>query len=137
MARLKVGIAQVNPVMGDVAGNAEKIIGAAEAAKWKGASLLVTPECALCGYPPDDLVYYDDFLLACRRGVEDVARRLPRGMTAVVGTVWRDGGRTYNAACAVTRGGIRHVYRKQVLGRTSTSTTARLSSSTRSAASSR
>jgi len=115
MARLKVGIAQVNPVMGDVAGNAEKIIGAAEAAKWKGASLLVTPECALCGYPPDDLVYYDDFLLACRRGVEDVARRLPRGMTAVVGTVWRDGGRTYNAACAVTRGGIRHVYRKQVL----------------------
>ena len=115
MASLKVGIAQINPMMGDIAGNVDRIVQACEEARWKGARLLAAPECALCGYPPDDLIYYDNFLLACRRGIEDIGRRMPRDLTAVIGTVWRNSGRTYNAACVVRSGRLEHVYFKQTL----------------------
>ncbi len=112
MADLRIGISQLNPVMGDIDANVRSILEACRSARRQGVRLLVTPEFSVCGYPPDDLVYYDDFLLACRRGVEKIARLLPPGLVALVGTAWRDGGRTYNAACVLARGSVEHVYFK-------------------------
>ncbi len=115
MAGIRVGIAQANPVVGDVRGNVAKALRACEAARRKGADLVVFPECWLCGYPPDDLVYHDSFVLACRRGVEDLSRGIPEGLSAVVGTVWGERGRLHNAACVVGRGRVGPVYFKREL----------------------
>lgn len=115
MATIRVGIAQINPVVGDVKGNVARILRACETAKWKGAELLVFPECCLCGYPPDDLVYYDSFVLACKRGVEELSKGVPEGMDVIVGTVWGDRGGLHNAACVVGRERIEHVYYKREL----------------------
>ncbi len=60
-----VAIAQINCMVGDIAGNVEKIIASAVQAKAQGATLLVTPELSLCGYPPEDLLLRADFLQAC------------------------------------------------------------------------
>ena len=51
---MKIAIAQLNPMLGDLAGNVERILQYADEAKAAGATLLVTPELALCGYPPED-----------------------------------------------------------------------------------
>ena len=55
MGSLRIAAAQLNPVVGDLAGNVTKILDALKAAKDAGADLLVTPELALTGYPPEDL----------------------------------------------------------------------------------
>ena len=53
---MKIAIAQLNCMVGDIAGNVEKIITCAQQARAQGASLMVTPELSICGYPPEDLL---------------------------------------------------------------------------------
>ena len=65
---MKIAISQINATVGDIQGNAAKIIDYANRAKVAGASLMVTPELALCGYPPEDLLFRDDFRQACQIG---------------------------------------------------------------------
>ena len=61
MSSLKIAVAQINCTVGDIAGNARRILDAATQAHAAGADLLLTPELALCGYPPEDLLLRPDF----------------------------------------------------------------------------
>jgi predicted amidohydrolase len=72
---LKIAIAQINVTVGDFAGNRERIVDFAERARRQGADLLLTPELALCGYPPEDLLLRDDFCAACDRELDDPGRQ--------------------------------------------------------------
>ena len=59
---MKIAIAQLNPTIGDIKGNAQAILQSAQIAKEKGADLLLTPELSLCGYPPKDLLLNPSFI---------------------------------------------------------------------------
>ena len=76
---LKIALAQLNPVLGDLAGNAEKLIRARADAARQGADLLVLPELYISGYPPEDLVRKPAFAAACRAAVEKLATDLGPG----------------------------------------------------------
>ena len=88
---LKICVAQLNYCVGDMPGNAQKIIDAARAAYADGARLLLTPELAICGYAAEDLFLRASFIEACDDAVNQVARELAglKGLTVVVGTPTR------------------------------------------------
>ncbi len=88
---LKICVAQLNYCVGDMPGNAQKIIEAARAAYAEGARLLITPELAICGYAAEDLFLRASFIDACDDAVNTVARELAglKGLTVVVGTPTR------------------------------------------------
>jgi len=71
---MKIAVAQINCTVGDLAGNAKKIIDFTNQAKNKGASLVVTPELALSGYPPEDLLLRKGFRLACINTLENLVK---------------------------------------------------------------
>ncbi|MGH6648596.1 NAD+ synthase [Aquabacterium sp.] len=75
-APLSVALLQINPTVGDLAGNARQIIDSSQQAYTDGARLVVTPELALCGYPPEDLLMRPAFLAACDAAVLDIAKAL-------------------------------------------------------------
>jgi hypothetical protein len=75
MASIRIALAQINSTVGDLAGNAARIAGFAARARAAGAQLMVTPELALCGYPPEDLLLRPDFYRACARSSRELARR--------------------------------------------------------------
>jgi NAD+ synthase (glutamine-hydrolysing) len=85
---LKICVAQLNYCVGDMPGNAQKIIDAARAAHADGARLVLTPELAICGYAAEDLFLRSSFIQACDDAVNLVARELAglKGLTVVVGT---------------------------------------------------
>ncbi len=85
---MKIALAQIDPTVGDFAGNTELILKFADRARERGADLVVFPELAICGYPPRDLVEKPDFLARSEAAVEDLARRLPK-IAALVGSVRR------------------------------------------------
>ena len=111
---MKIAIAQLNPVLGDLNGNVECILRYAEKAKAAGASLLVTPELALCGYPPEDLLFRRDFRLACAAALLDLARRT-QGIRLIVGHPQVKTGKLYNAASLLEDGAVVGTYLKQRL----------------------
>ena len=88
---LKFCVAQLNYCVGDMTGNAQKIIAAAHTAYAEGARLLLTPELAICGYAAEDLFLRTSFIDACDDAVNTVARELAglKGLTVVVGTPTR------------------------------------------------
>ncbi len=108
---LRVAVAQFNAVVGDLAGNAERILRCAEDARAKGAHVLLTPELAICGYPPEDLLLRPDFYAACDTALNDLAARLP-GIAVIVGHPLAEGGRRYNAATLIEGGQRKATYRK-------------------------
>jgi NAD+ synthetase len=110
---LKVAVAQINCIVGDIAGNADKIHAAAVAAQVQGADLLLTPELALCGYPPEDLLLRPDFYRACAQVLDALATRLP--LPAVVGHPLFADNKRYNAASLLRAGKVELTYRKQRL----------------------
>lgn len=73
---LTICTAQLNVTVGDMAGNAQKIIAAARTAYERGARLVVTPELSICGYPAEDLLLRPAFIAACDDAVKSVAREL-------------------------------------------------------------
>ena len=85
---LKICVAQLNYCVGDMPGNAQKIIDAARTAYGRGARLVLTPEMAICGYAAEDLFLRTSFIEACDDAVNQVARELAglKGLTVVVGT---------------------------------------------------
>ncbi|WP_422013118.1 NAD+ synthase [Roseateles sp.] len=84
---LKIALAQINVIVGDLAGNADRIIAQARTAHSAGVDLLVTPELALCGYPPEDLLLRPAFLAGCDEQLERIAAELADlpGLQVVVG----------------------------------------------------
>ena len=85
---LKICVAQLNYCVGDMPGNAQKIIDAARSAYADGVRLLLTPEMAICGYAAEDLFLRRSFIEACDDAVNHIARELAglKGLTVVVGT---------------------------------------------------
>jgi NAD+ synthase/NAD+ synthase (glutamine-hydrolysing) len=111
---LKIAIAQFNATVGDVAGNAARIVDFAQRAKAQGADLLLTPELALCGYPPEDLLLRDDFYDACARELAALAGAVP-GIALLVGHPLARDGHRYNAATLIADGLMVATYVKQRL----------------------
>src|SRR4051794_32360665 len=104
-AKLTVTLAQLNPTVGDVAGNAVKARAARKQASADGADLIVFPELFIAGYPPEDLVLKPAFQAACRSAIEELARETADGGPAMlIGSPWLDEGKLYNA-CALLDGG--------------------------------
>ena len=100
-------LAQLNPTVGDVTGNAKKVRAARARARADGADLVVLPELFISGYPPEDLVLKPAFQSACRSAVEELARETADGGPAVlVGTPWVDDGKLYNACALLDEGRI-------------------------------
>lgn len=116
---MKIAIAQINCIVGDLAGNAKLIIASAAQAKAQGASLVVTPELSLCGYPPEDLLLRTDFLDACDRTLKALATQLTEpataGLAVVVGHPHQIGDACFNAASVLQDGMVVASYHKQSL----------------------
>jgi NAD+ synthase (glutamine-hydrolysing) len=111
---MKVAIAQINCIVGDISGNAEKIIASATQAKSQGATLLVAPELSLCGYPPEDLLLRADFLIACETALNKLSIGLT-GITVIVGHPHKVGDVCFNAASVLQGGKVIATYHKQAL----------------------
>ncbi|HZI38644.1 MAG TPA: nitrilase-related carbon-nitrogen hydrolase, partial [Acidimicrobiia bacterium] len=113
MARLRVAAAQINTVVGDLAGNSERILAAIKAAEEAGADLVALPELAITGYPPEDLLLRPSFVAEAQRALEKVAARTGQTV-AVIGfpLAERD---LYNAAAVCAGGSVRGLYRKWLL----------------------
>lgn len=109
-----VAIAQINCLVGDLAGNQAKIIASAKEAQAKGATLLVTPELSLCGYPPEDLLLRSDFLHACDEALRNLSLAVP-DMSLLVGHPQSLNGVCYNAASLLQGGKVVATYHKQAL----------------------
>jgi NAD+ synthase (glutamine-hydrolysing) len=110
---LRIALAQIDCVVGDLDGNCEKIVSSLREAREANADLVVVPELAVTGYPPEDLLLRPGFLRAAQASVEQIARAAD-GVVALVGTPWFE--RDLTNACAVCAGGaIRAVYHKHFL----------------------
>ena len=113
MRSLRIGLAQINPTVGDLDGNFERVAKSIAAAREQGVELLALPEMVITGYPPEDLLLKPSFI---ERAIERTHDLLPltAGMTVVVGTVDRDAD-LYNAAAVLHDGTLAGVYRKRYL----------------------
>ena len=92
-SEFKITLAQLNPTVGDIAGNAAKARAARAQAKAAGADLLVLAELFIARYPPEDLVLKPAFQAACRAAIEDLARESAHGPPLLIGSPWVEGGR--------------------------------------------
>ncbi|MFN2555447.1 MAG: NAD+ synthase [Nitriliruptorales bacterium] len=87
MARLRVALSQLNAVVGDVEGNADRVLRAWREGADAGADLAVFPELVICGYPPEDLLLRPSFIRANRQTIERLTQEGPSGTAAIVGYV--------------------------------------------------
>ena len=118
---MKIAIAQINPIIGDLPGNAAKILGAAQQAAAAGARLLLTPELSLCGYPPRDLLLNPSFVEAMGITLQQLIKDLPQNLAALVGTVeenyqaHNNGEKPLYNSMALLDNGIKQVFHKRLL----------------------
>ncbi len=113
---LRIALAQFDFPVGAVRANAERIaVMIAEARDEYGADVVLFPELALCGYPPEDLLMRPGFLRDCAEAIEAVAKAATGGITAVVGWPEAAGSVVYNAASVLRDGRIERTYRKREL----------------------
>ncbi|KGM31411.1 NAD+ synthase [Inquilinus limosus] len=104
--RLVIALAQLNPTLGDVRGNIDKLRRARDEARAAGADLLLASELAVSGYPPEDLVLKPFFLDAVEEGVRELAAETVEGPALLIGTPWRDDGRVHNAVLLLDGGKV-------------------------------
>jgi NAD+ synthase (glutamine-hydrolysing) len=113
--KLRIALGQLNMLVGDVAGNAQKIVGAAErACRDLESDLLVLPELTLCGYPPEDLLFHRGFRVAVEKGM-DAVRSAKGSCGFVVGFPEYAGSQLFNSAALIERGEVRATHRKSAL----------------------
>ena len=119
---MKIAIAQLNPTIGDLTGNAEQILAAAKIAAKKKVDLLLTPELSLCGYPPRDLLLNPRFVESMVRVLQKLAKKLPPKLTVLVGTVsenyesYTSGEKPlFNSIALLQNKGIQQIFNKRLL----------------------
>src|SRR5687768_8850417 len=110
---MRLALAQINTVVGDLDGNRERILSGLADARTAGAELVLFPELAVTGYPPEDLLLRPAFVRAAAESLHEIAKACT-GLTALVGTPWFD--RDLFNACAVCFDGeLKGLYRKRYL----------------------
>lgn len=82
---MRIGLAQINPIVGDLEGNGRKVLEVARRAAADGAELLVFPELVVCGYPPKDMLLRSGFVDACDEAVDALAAALPPNLGVLIG----------------------------------------------------
>lgn len=112
---MKIALAQMNATLGDLQGNAARILHLAQQAHNAGAALLLTPELALCGAPPEDLALRADFYSENQRVLLDLLPRLPGELCVVLGHPLLLDGKAYDAASVIHGGRIQASYCKRRL----------------------
>jgi NAD+ synthase (glutamine-hydrolysing) len=110
---VRIALAQLNPTVGDIAGNEARCLDALERARAAGAQLVVFPELIVTGYPPEDLLLKEHFLRDARAAVDRLAAAAG-DMVAIVGFPERDVD-VYNSAAVLAGGAVQGVYRKVYL----------------------
>lgn len=110
----RFALAQLNLTVGDLEGNADRVIEALEQARAAGAEVLLTPELALSSYPPEDLLLRPDFHRACEAALARVVEKV-QGIVLVIGHPFRRDGRCFNAASVVRDGQVMTTYLKRSL----------------------
>src|SRR3989338_6098339 len=103
MDKLRIAIGQINSTVGDLEGNSEKIIRSLNRSKGFGADIIVFPELALTGYPPEDLLLKPKFIADNLLMLKEIIPRV-NDCLAVVGFVDRQGKDIYNAAALIYKG---------------------------------
>ena len=111
---INIALAQFDFLVGDVQGNLRKARQWVNAAREAGADLVLFPEMALTGYPPEDLLLRPGFLSQCRRALEQLVSET-RGIDVVIGHVWSEDGRRHNAISWIRDGKVLGRYAKQHL----------------------
>ncbi len=111
---LKIAVAQMNPVMGDFAGNVAQMLDYATRAHAAGATLIVYPELCLCGYPPEDLLFRPDFIQAADTAMVAFTQAMPP-ISAILGHPQLVGTQLFNAASLVENNKVMRSYHKQRL----------------------
>ena len=111
---LKIAVAQMNPIMGDFAGNVTQMLDYATRAHVAGATLIVYPELCLCGYPPEDLLFRPDFIQAAEAALTAFTKAMPP-ITTIVGHPQAVAGQLFNAASLVEDNRVVCSYHKQRL----------------------
>jgi NAD+ synthase (glutamine-hydrolysing) len=119
---MKIAIAQLNPTIGDLSGNAQQVLEAARRADQQGADLLVTTELVLCGYPPRDLLLRPSFIEEMGHTVKQLAQDLPGRLPTLVGLALpnaearQHGGKgLFNSTVLLHQGQVQQVFHKQLL----------------------
>ncbi|HIK04830.1 MAG TPA: NAD+ synthase [Trichormus sp. M33_DOE_039] len=119
---MKIAIAQLNPIIGDLSGNAQKILEVAQQAAANGVRLLLTPELSLCGYPPRDLLLNPSFVEAMSMNLQQLAQDLPANLAVLVGTVEKNaqahitGGKNlFNSIALLENGKVKQFFHKRLL----------------------
>ena len=114
-SRLRIALGQLNMLVGDVAGNAQKIVAAAErACRDLSTDLLVLPELTLSGYPPEDLLFHRGFRIAVEKGMQMV-RTAKASCGFLVGFPEYAGEQIFNSAALIEGGELRATHRKSCL----------------------
>jgi NAD+ synthase (glutamine-hydrolysing) len=113
MRTIRISMAQINPTVGDLAGNRDKIIDYISRAKKQAADIVAFTELAVTGYPPEDLVLKPQFVKDNLRTLKEISRAT-LGITAIVGFV-NNNNHIYDAAAVVSNGSLVHVYHKMLL----------------------
>lgn len=111
MKKIRIAIAQINSTLGDFEGNTKKIIDYTMQANEKAVDIILFPELAICGYPPEDLVYKRKFLDSNLRSLEKIINSTPKDMIVIVGfiNVEHD---IYNSAGIIFDGTLKGIYNK-------------------------
>ncbi|MBD1939055.1 NAD+ synthase [Microcoleus sp. FACHB-68] len=119
---MKIAIAQLNPTVGDLTGNAQQILSAARKAAENNVRLLLTPELSLCGYPPRDLLLAPSFVEEMSVVLQQLAQDLPASIAVLVGTVDPNprvsltGGKPlFNSIALLEKGSVRQMFHKRLL----------------------
>lgn len=111
---LSIALAQLNWLVGDIEGNTERMLNTLHEQRNAGADLVMFSELALSGYPPEDLLYRDDFYQRCQQQL-DRLQQASADIAVLVGHPWREGGHLYNALSLFSDGQLVARYFKQQL----------------------
>ena len=112
---IQIQIAQFNPIVGDIKSNAQKMLNLIQEANDSGAHLIVFPELALTGYPPEDLLYREGFIEQVNEEIGYLCKSVPSNISVLFGAPQKTNDLLFNSAICIQHNLISHIYNKQEL----------------------